>query len=100
MTLLEFKNYIESKTNAREIFEYKAKDYQSKKNSDRVPAKRWSPNRIEIEVNGMWNQAMTNTYNTLKSQKDSKTTLKAIVESDDFLQSLTEGIKEMDFNEE
>lgn len=100
MTLLEFKNYIESKTNAKEIFENKAKEYQSKKNADRVPAKRWSPKRIEIEVNGMWNQVMTNSYNTLSSQKDSKTTLRAIVESDDFLQSLTDGVKEMDFNEE
>lgn len=100
MTLLEFKNYIESKSNAKEVFENKAKEYQSKKNTDRVPAKRWSPKRIEIEVNEMWNQVMINSYNTLKSQKDTKITLKAIVESDDFLQSLTDGVKDMTLEEE
>ncbi|MGB4588989.1 MAG: hypothetical protein WBI17_07115 [Clostridiaceae bacterium] len=100
MTIIEFREFIEAKSRAQEIFEGKAMDYQSMKNSARVPAKRWSENRLENEVAEMWKQAITNTYNSLNAQKDPSTTLKAIVESDEFLESFTDGIREMEFEEE
>ena len=99
MTIIEFREFIEAKSRAQEIFEGKAMDYQSKKNSARVPAKRWSENRLENEVAEMWKQAITNTYNSLKAQKDPSTTLKAIVESDEFLESFTDGIRELEFED-
>lgn len=40
MTIIEYREFIESKSTAQQIFEGKVMEYQSKKNSARVPVKR------------------------------------------------------------
>ncbi|MGF1918105.1 hypothetical protein [Enterococcus faecalis] len=66
----EFVEHLQ--TNAQlslDIFLEKATEYQNEKNKNRKVKEKWPEEKIQIAVNKMYNQLLTNTYETIKIAK-------------------------------
>ena len=102
MKYKEFLEYMENNLPGYRIFIGKALDYQRKKNSARPATKRWNDTQLQKAANEMWRRAMQSLYNNLKAAIKSDLLLEwdVYIVEHQVLESVTEGIQEMDFSDD
>lgn len=101
MKYKEFLEYLEKNLEGYNIFTHKAMQYQRDKNLKRQPKSRWSDEKMQKAVYGMWKTAMEPLYNTLKGEikSDFREPWYLFIEKNNLFESVNEGISELDFNE-
>ena len=62
----DFKNLLEERLSGYEVFMQKAKEFQITKNKSRSGKARWNDKKVNKAINGMWEQAAQNIYQTVK----------------------------------
>ena len=102
MKYKEFLEYMENNLPGYRIFMKKALDYLRKKNAGRPAAKRWNDAQLQKAAYEMWKRAMEPLYNNLRSTIKSDLLLRwdAYIAEHEILESVTEGIQEMDFSDD
>ncbi|MDR1772566.1 MAG: hypothetical protein LBS02_18335 [Hungatella sp.] len=95
----EFLLYLENNSEAYKIFMNKAMQYQRAKNAKRQKQKRWDEDKMRCAAYDMWKSSMENLYNQLKQQVNSNHEFmwKDFIEKNNILESVNDGIREMDF---
>ena len=102
---MKYKEFLEDMENnlpGYRIFMKKALDYQRKKNAGRPAAKRWNDAQLQKAAYEMWRRAMEPLYNNLKATIKSDLLLEwdSYIAEHEILESVTEGIQEMDFSDD
>ena len=62
----DFKNLLEERLSGYEVFMQKAMDFQITKNKSRSGKTKWNDKKVNKAINGMWEQAAQNIYQTVK----------------------------------
>lgn len=101
MKYKEFLEYLEKNLEGYNTFMRKATQYQRDKNLKRPAKGRWSDEKMQKAVYGMWKTAMEPLYNTLKGEikSDFRESWCSFIEKNSVLENVNEGISELDFNE-
>lgn len=101
MKYKEFLEYLESSLESYESFMAKARMYQLDKNSKRAPKSRWKEEKVEKAAYDMWKKSMEPLYDKLKSEikSDLWGSWISFIEKNNILETVNEGICELDFNE-
>lgn len=101
MKYKEFLEYLEINLEGFAIFTTKARKYQLEKNAKRAPKSRWNEEKVEKATYDMWKKSMEPLYNKLKTEikSDLREHWISFIEKNDILETVNEGISELDFNE-
>jgi hypothetical protein len=102
MKYKEFLQYLEANLGAYKVFTNNAMQYQREKNSKRQPSKRWDEDKMQKASYDMWKKSMENLYNTLKREISSDIELIWLdyMEKNGIMESVNDGIRDMDFTSE
>lgn len=100
MKYKEFLEYLEGNLDTYSIFIQKAKHYQLQQNAKRQPKKRWKDEKMDRAAADMWKKAMEPLYNNLKREinSDLPSSWLSYIEKHGILESVNEGIRELDFS--
>ncbi|WP_430618527.1 hypothetical protein [Enterococcus sp. DIV1767] len=63
----DFKNLLENRLSGYEVFMQKAEEFQIAKNKLRSGKAKWNDKKVNKAINGMWDQAAQNIYQTVKN---------------------------------
>lgn len=102
MRYKDFLLYLENSLDGYSAFIEKALEYQNEKNKKRQPAKRWNEEKMHKAAYDMWKSAMEPLYNQLKSSVKSDMEFMWIdfIRKNNVLDSVNEGIYDLDFSEQ
>jgi len=62
----DFKDLLEKRLLGYEVFMQKAEEFQISKNKARSGKAKWNDKKVNKAINGMWEQAAQNIYQTVK----------------------------------
>lgn len=102
MTYKEFLEYMENNLDGYQVFMQKATEFQAAKNTKRQPNKRWNDKKLQSAAYDMWKQSMQPLYGNLKKVVKSNLSHNWIsyIETYEILESVNEGIADLNFGEE
>lgn len=102
MKYKEFLEYLQNNLTGYETFIEKATAYQREKNKARPAKKRWDDEKVGRAVNEMWKNSMQSLYDTIKNEVKSNSSFTWIefIQKNNILESVNDGISELDFNEQ
>ncbi|MEY8356947.1 hypothetical protein AALB39_26885 [Lachnospiraceae bacterium 54-53] len=101
MKYKEFLEYLEKHLEGYKTFMNKAAQYQREKNLKRPSKSRWNDEKVQKATYDMWKTAMESLYNKLKNEikSDFRESWTSFIDKNGILDSVNEGISELDFNE-
>lgn len=99
MKYKEFLEYLESNLTGYQTFMNKAIQFQIMKNAKRPKSDRWPQEKIEKAAYDMWKRSMENLYNQLKNEikSDFRDPWISFIQKNEILDTVNEGISELDF---
>lgn len=102
MKYKDFLAYLEENLDGFNTFTEKAIAFQTEKNQKRQPKKRWENDKVERAAYEMWNKAMQPLYDNLKREikSDAKWMWKDYIEKHGILETVNDGISDLDFTED
>lgn len=99
-----FKNLLEERLSGYEVFMKKAEEFQIAKNKSRSGKAKWNDKKVNKAINGMWEQAAQNIYQTVKKM-DKAPNSRALdpyndwlrfMEKEDLFDTLSESLAEVE----
>ena len=101
MKYKEFLEYLQNNLAGYKVFMEKATVYQNEKNKNRTAKKRWDGEKVKRAAYEMWKKSMQPLYDTIKNgaKSDSSFAWMEFIKKNNVLESVNDGISELDFNE-
>lgn len=100
MKYKEFLEYLENHLEGYNVFMEKAMQFQREKDAKRPPKNRWNDEKLEKAAADMWRASMQALHTNLKKTIDSDSDYiwKEYIEKNGILESVNDGISELDFS--
>lgn len=102
MKYKEFLEYLQNNLTGYKVFIEKSISYQNEKNKSRPAKKRWDGEKVKRAAYEMWKKSMQPLYDTIKNETKSSSsfTWLEFIRKNNILESVNDGISELDFNEQ
>lgn len=97
-----FLSYLEENLDSYSAFMEKARTFQDIKNKKRPAKSRWEDKKITNATYEMWKKAMQPLYDNLKREikSDAEWMWKDYIEKHGILETINDGISDLEFNED